>query len=278
MAKRKFKGIWIPAALWLCRELNATEKAMVAEVDSLDADGDGCRAKNAYLADFFGLSVSRTAHLIAELSKRGWLRVELNDAKNDRRLFTGIRYAEVCAAEVIELAEGGIAENSMPPLARNSNPPIAENSKGGLLDLACPNIDNKRDNGNAGIVSDSPQKKGAQKRMENLAQAEIILLDYPKKRGANATRDANACIRALKFVPFETLRQVVRDYARAMIAQQTEERFVMSAANFFDRERYLEDWATVARQGGNFPATGTLPAAKPAAPKFMSAEERRKAL
>lgn len=35
---RKFKGIWIPANVWLGTELSIIEKVLLAEIDSLDND------------------------------------------------------------------------------------------------------------------------------------------------------------------------------------------------------------------------------------------------
>ena len=41
--KRSFKGIWIPAHIWLNKSLSIQEKVFLAEIDSLDND-DGCYA------------------------------------------------------------------------------------------------------------------------------------------------------------------------------------------------------------------------------------------
>ncbi len=52
MSERGFKGVWIPAALWLDRNLSITEKVMLVEIDSLDAGPRGCYASNAHFAEF----------------------------------------------------------------------------------------------------------------------------------------------------------------------------------------------------------------------------------
>ena len=73
---RNFKGIWIPAHVWLDDNINLTEKCLLAEIDSL-SDIDGCFASNQYFADFFGLSKDRISKLISGLRKKGYITVEL---------------------------------------------------------------------------------------------------------------------------------------------------------------------------------------------------------
>jgi len=67
---RDFKGVWIPANLWLCRELSISEKFLVLEIDSLDA-GQGCFASAKYLSDFLQLSEGRVKNMLTDLKKRG---------------------------------------------------------------------------------------------------------------------------------------------------------------------------------------------------------------
>ena len=45
--QRKFEGIWIPAELWLNKELTLIEKVFFVEIQSLD-NADGCYAKNKH--------------------------------------------------------------------------------------------------------------------------------------------------------------------------------------------------------------------------------------
>ena len=69
---RAFKGIWIPAEIWLHEDLSMQEKVFLAEIDSLDNE-DGCYATNAYFAKFFGLSKDRVVVIINSLVKKGYL-------------------------------------------------------------------------------------------------------------------------------------------------------------------------------------------------------------
>lgn len=64
---REFKGIWIPAEIWLNKNLSLVEKVMFAEIDSLDVKEKGCHASNQYFAAFFSLSEIRVSQIISKL-------------------------------------------------------------------------------------------------------------------------------------------------------------------------------------------------------------------
>jgi Mn-dependent DtxR family transcriptional regulator len=88
--KRKFQGIFIPAELWLNRDLNITEKAMLVEIASLEDEVKGCFAGNAYFADFFALSKNRISEIVRSLESKGYVRVELEREGrmvSERRIF-----------------------------------------------------------------------------------------------------------------------------------------------------------------------------------------------
>lgn len=74
---RKFKGVWIPADVWLHRGMSITEKVMLVEIDSLQSADRGCYASNAHFAKFFGLSASRVSEIITSLAMKGMVTVEL---------------------------------------------------------------------------------------------------------------------------------------------------------------------------------------------------------
>lgn len=74
---RKFKGVWIPANLWLNRDLSITEKVMLVEIGSLESDDRGCYASNAHFAQFFDLSVKRVSNIINDLARDGVLSISL---------------------------------------------------------------------------------------------------------------------------------------------------------------------------------------------------------
>jgi len=71
--ERDFKGVWIPADVWLDTRLNALDKIILAEIDSLDTRGRGCCASNKYIADFCQCSESKVSHSITKLIEAGYI-------------------------------------------------------------------------------------------------------------------------------------------------------------------------------------------------------------
>lgn len=67
---RHFKGVWIPRSLYLDKNLTPTDKILLAEIDSLDAE-DGCIASNQYLAEFLGVEEGTLRNLLTKLKKAG---------------------------------------------------------------------------------------------------------------------------------------------------------------------------------------------------------------
>lgn len=94
MQNRDFKGIWIPAHVWLDERLNALEKVILAEIDSLDGE-KGCWAGNDYISEFCQCSASKVSKAVSKLIDLGYVRVESFNgrtrvlrsclAKNDRQ-------------------------------------------------------------------------------------------------------------------------------------------------------------------------------------------------
>ena len=81
--KRDFKGVWIPAALWLDPDTSITEKCLLVEIDSLDNDPEkGCFASNEYLGKFIGVSAGRCANMVSDLKKRGYVEQVFFDGRN----------------------------------------------------------------------------------------------------------------------------------------------------------------------------------------------------
>lgn len=73
---RAFRGVWIPAELWLDTSLSLQEKVMLVEIDSLQHPERGCYKSNSKLADFFQLSRNRVSEIISSLKSKGYITVE----------------------------------------------------------------------------------------------------------------------------------------------------------------------------------------------------------
>lgn len=70
--RREFRGVWIPAAIWLDNNLSSVDKTILVEIDSLDGD-DGCYARNEYLAKFCGCSEATVSRSLRKLKDLGYV-------------------------------------------------------------------------------------------------------------------------------------------------------------------------------------------------------------
>lgn len=74
--ERSFKGVWIPSEVYLDGRLNALEKIILAEIDSLDVGEKGCFATNQYIASFCQCSERKVTEAISKLIRFGYIRQE----------------------------------------------------------------------------------------------------------------------------------------------------------------------------------------------------------
>lgn len=79
--ERDFKGVWIPREIWLDDRLNALDKVILTEIDSLDSSEKGCWASNKYISEFCQCSESKVSQTITKLTKLGYLRVVSFDGR-----------------------------------------------------------------------------------------------------------------------------------------------------------------------------------------------------
>lgn len=79
--KKEFKGIWIPKEIWQDERLNALDKILLCEIDSLTGTNTDCYASNRYLAKFCQCSESKISKSIAKLTELGYIYVKSFDRK-----------------------------------------------------------------------------------------------------------------------------------------------------------------------------------------------------
>lgn len=78
---RDFKGVWIPKEVWLDERLNALDKVILTEIDSLDQGERGCYASNKHIAEFCQCSESKVSTAVSKLIKLGYLYVQKFDGR-----------------------------------------------------------------------------------------------------------------------------------------------------------------------------------------------------
>ena len=83
---RAFRGVWIPANIYLDERLTPTEIYLLAEVESLDT-GDGCLADNKYLATFCKCDIRSISRFLTHLRTIGLVDIEtLGNKRKIRRI------------------------------------------------------------------------------------------------------------------------------------------------------------------------------------------------
>ena len=115
--KRQFKGVWIPKEVWLDSRLNALEKVILVEIDSLDNEEVGCYASNQYLADFCQCSGSKVSNAVSKLIKIGYIYLKNFDGRQrilKSRLANSVRQTlKNCKADCEILKDNNINNNKI---------------------------------------------------------------------------------------------------------------------------------------------------------------------
>lgn len=76
MDDRQFKGVWIPADVWLDCDLSMTEKALLAEIDSFTGNGKSFYKSNETIVKEYQVSRSTIARAVKKLGKLGYIEVK----------------------------------------------------------------------------------------------------------------------------------------------------------------------------------------------------------
>ncbi len=81
--KREFKGVWIPAEIWLNENLTIMEKLFLVEIGSLNGE-KGCYASNEHFSKFFTLSKNRCSEIIKSLESKGLITINYEYEENKK--------------------------------------------------------------------------------------------------------------------------------------------------------------------------------------------------
>ena len=73
--KRQFTGVFIPASIYLDKQLTASQKLLVAEIIAL-AGPSGCYATNGHFADHLDTDATRISKHISHLEQLGYITVQ----------------------------------------------------------------------------------------------------------------------------------------------------------------------------------------------------------
>lgn len=121
--ERKFKGIWIPAELWNCKELNIQEKCLIAEIDSFQEFW----MSNKAIGEFLGVSKDRAKQIIAKMKDSGIIEVEtFRDAETKQIVKRVIAVSNNFKRKIFEASLN--ENNDYPSRGENSPTPRGEDS------------------------------------------------------------------------------------------------------------------------------------------------------
>lgn len=95
--EREFKGVWIPAEIWLDARLTLVEKALYAEIDSFSGNGKSFHKANETIQLEYGVSRPTISKAIKKLTDLGFISASFDGrtrhltVQADRKIFTGSR-------------------------------------------------------------------------------------------------------------------------------------------------------------------------------------------
>jgi DNA-binding MarR family transcriptional regulator len=84
--ERKFKGVWVPKAVYLNRDLSWIEKLIFVEINSFYEEDMDCYLSNETLAEFFDITERHVQRSIKKLSEVGLVRIEKGKGDGKRYL------------------------------------------------------------------------------------------------------------------------------------------------------------------------------------------------
>ena len=76
--EREFKGVWIPAKVWLDKRLTLVEKALLAEIDSFTGNGKSFHKSNDTIQEEYGISRNTIGRSLQKLQKLEFVDVTFN--------------------------------------------------------------------------------------------------------------------------------------------------------------------------------------------------------
>tara|TARA_R110000787_G_scaffold43672_2_gene106963 strand:- start:597 stop:1286 length:690 start_codon:yes stop_codon:yes gene_type:complete len=79
--ERQFKGIWIPAHIWLSKDLTAIDKFLLADIDSFTGNGKKFYKSNDTISKDLFVSVKSVSRSVKHLAELGLIEVSGNTRK-----------------------------------------------------------------------------------------------------------------------------------------------------------------------------------------------------
>lgn len=219
--ERDFKGVWIPAEVWLDDRLTALDKIILTEIDSLDTSERGCYASNAYIADFCQCSEAKVSKSISLLIKLGYVYLQHFDGRQ-RELKSRFTKNTRLPCKIYEADSENLQES---------------------------NIDNNQVINKEIYISPQTEKPHTD-TSEYTAEFETLWKQYPRKIGK--PKALKSYIKARKGgATFEAVQMGLHGYLQQISANKTETAYIKHGSTWFNGECWNDDYSV-----GSEPATG----------------------
>ena len=213
--KREFRGVWIPKSVWLDTRLNALEKIILIEIDSLDSDESGCYASNKYLSEFCQCSETKISLAISKLCELGYIYTnsfngrqrELKSrlSKNERQTFNN------CEADFENLKENNIDNNIVNNIGNN-------------------------------------KEKISKKEIET--EFESLWKRYPNKKGKESAYKSYEKARANGNTYDEVLNGL-ENYLKEIEVKKTDKQYIKHGSTWFSQHCWQDEYVTAVEEKPN---------------------------
>lgn len=221
--ERAFKGVWIPAEIWLNNQLSIQEKVILTEIDSLDNE-EGCFAGNKHFMGFMGLKERRIKELIRKLIDKGFINSKIiykqNSKEIEKRILKINRPPYPQKIEFKSNDTGG---------AEKCTRVVQKNSKGGAEKCLDNNTNNNTNNNN-------------EQKQVLLDHFKLIWKEYPNKKGkAKALEYYFQWIKGRKIsgitkkLTDKQMYYAVKRYKKECEKNNTEQKYIKYGDTFFNK-------------------------------------------
>lgn len=118
--KRQFKGVWIPALVYLNREVSWNAKIIWCEVDNFTSSGLECFFSNEYLAQFLGCSIAQVTRYLGELKTIGWIEEVGFDGR--KRYIKSLLDSSFLRRQDMQIRKPRVSKNDSHRITKNNIP------------------------------------------------------------------------------------------------------------------------------------------------------------
>lgn len=102
--KRQFTGVFIPANIWLSKELIPSEKMLLGEIDALSKESGWCYASRKHFCEWLQCSLPNVSYYVEKLERLGFLEVDRKPGERSKMRIVNSRFYE--KRQVVNGADG----------------------------------------------------------------------------------------------------------------------------------------------------------------------------